>query len=106
MVDNLRVSMRTQGWINSQSKRVSLIVIKISNKNKIKNNDHQDNSNNIADNPADNNDDYNNDDYDNDDYDNDDNNIQPEQETIVIPNPKNPMQQITFQCKKNISTSL
>ena len=40
--------------------------------------------------------------------DNANDNIQPEQETIKIPNPKNPKQQITFQCseEKHISLSL
>jgi hypothetical protein len=102
MVDNLpKIASRiTKWWSNSQNKRTSLIAIKIphKNKNKIKNNDHEDNNDSIADNAADN----------NNDYDNDDNNIRPQQETIVIPNPKNPKQQITFQCsqEKHIKLSL
>jgi hypothetical protein len=93
MVDNLPkiASRRTQGWINSQNKRISLIAVKIPYKNK--NNDHEDNYNNIDDNAAD---------------DDDNNNIQPQQDTIVIPNPKNPKQQITLQCsqEKHINLSL
>ena len=100
MVDNLpKVASRmTQGWINSQNKRISLVAIKIphENKVKIKNNDHENNYNSSADNAADNN--YNN-----------NNTIQPpQQETIVIPNPKNSKQQITFQYsqEKHINLSL
>jgi hypothetical protein len=88
-------SMITQGWSENQKNRISLIAVKIphKNKNKIKNNDHQENNDNIADNAAD---------------DNDNNSIQPQQDTIVIPNPKNPKQQITFQCsqEKHINLSL
>jgi hypothetical protein len=72
------------------SNNYCLIAIKIPHKkknNKIKNN--EDNNDNIADNADDNNNDNNN-----------NNNIQPEQETIKIPNPKNPKQQITFQYSK------
>ena len=87
MVDELPkiASRMTKGWINSQNKRISLTAIKIPHKNS---NDHEDN---IADNAADNN-----------------NSIQPQQETIVIPNPKNPKQQITFQYsqEKHINLSL
>ncbi|MBV9176169.1 MAG: hypothetical protein JO297_03950 [Nitrososphaeraceae archaeon] len=87
MVDELPkiASRMTKGWINSQNKRISLTAIKIPHKNS---NDHEDN---IADNAADNN-----------------NSIQPQQETIVIPNPKNPKQHITFQYseEKHINLSL
>jgi hypothetical protein len=93
MVDKLPkiASMITQGWGENQKNRISLIAVKIPHKNKNKNNDHEDN---IADNAAD---------------DNDNNNsIQPQQETIVIPNPKKPKQQITFQYpqEKHINLSL
>jgi hypothetical protein len=99
MVDNLPkiASRMTKWWTNGQNKRISLIAVKIPHKNK--NNDHEDNYNNIAGNAA----------ADNNDYDDDnDNNIQPQQETIIIPNPKNPKQQITFQCsqEKHINLSL
>ncbi|HZC21037.1 MAG TPA: hypothetical protein VE223_05290, partial [Nitrososphaeraceae archaeon] len=98
MVDNLpKIASRMTKWsINSQNKRISLIAVRIPHK--IKNNDHEDNYNNIAGNTSadDNNDD------------DDDNDIQPQQDIIVIPNPKNPKQQITFQCseEKHINLSL
>ncbi|MBV9179485.1 MAG: hypothetical protein JO297_20850, partial [Nitrososphaeraceae archaeon] len=99
MVDNLpKIASRMTKWsINSQNKRISLIAVKIPHKNK--NNDHENNYNNIGGNAA----------ADNNDYDDDnDNNIQPEQDIIVIPNPKNPKQQITFRCseEKHINLSL
>ena len=84
MVDKLpeTASRVTKRWIENQNKRISLIAIKIPHKN---------NNDNIADNAADNN-----------------NNIQPEQETIRILNPKNAKQHITFQYseEKHINLSL
>ena len=79
-------SMITQGWSENQKDRISLIAVKIPHKIKNKNNDHEDN-----------NDDNNN-----------NNTIQPQQDTIIIPNPKNPKQQITFQYskEKHINLSL
>jgi hypothetical protein len=90
-------SMITQGWSENQKDRISLIAVKIPHKIKNKNNDHEDNNDNIADNAADNNNDNNN-----------NNTIQPQQDTIIIPNPKNPKQQITFQYskEKHINLSL
>jgi hypothetical protein len=85
-------SMITQGWSENQKNRISLIAVKIPHKIKNKNKDHEDNNDNIADNNNDNN----------------NNTIQPQQDTIIIPNPKNPKQQITFQYskEKHINLSL
>ncbi|HZA08360.1 MAG TPA: hypothetical protein VE619_11705, partial [Nitrososphaeraceae archaeon] len=95
MVDNLPkiASMITQGWSENQKNRISLIAVKIPHKIKNKNNDHEDNNDNIAD---------------NNNYNNNNNTIQPQQDTIIIPNPKNPKQQITFQYsqEKHINLSL
>jgi hypothetical protein len=98
MVDKLPkiANMITQGWSENQKNRISLIAVKIPHKIKNKNNDHEDNNDNIADNNN-----YNN-------NNNNNNTIQPQQDTIIIPNPKNPKQQITFQCskEKHINLSL
>ena len=66
----------TKTWIENQNNRCSLIAIKIPHKN-------SNNDDNIE---------YNADD--------DDNTIQPEQENIILPDPKNPKQKITFQYSK------
>jgi hypothetical protein len=75
----------TKSWIKNQKNRCSLIAIKIPHKNKNNDNDNEDNIGYNAD---------------------DDNNIQPEQEHIKIPNPKNPKQQITFQYSKEKHVNL
>jgi hypothetical protein len=101
MVDKLPkiANMITQGWSENQKNCISLIAVKIPHKIKNKNNDHEDNNDNIADNNNYNNNNNNN---------NNNNTIQPQQDTIIIPNPKNPKQQITFQCskEKHINLSL
>jgi hypothetical protein len=88
MVDKLPANSInvTKWWIENQKNSCySLIAIKIPHKKKNNDNDNEDN---IADNGGD--------------------NIQPEQEHIKIPNPKNPKQQITFQYskEKHINLSL
>jgi hypothetical protein len=83
MVDELPANSIkvTKKWLKSQKNRCSLIAIKVPHKNK----------NSDTDNIADNGD-----------------NIEPEQEHIKIPNPKNTKQQITFQYskEKHINLSL
>ena len=88
MVDKLPANSInvTKWWIENQKNSCcSLIAIKIPHKKKNNDNDNEDN---IADNGGD--------------------NIQPEQEHIKIPNPKNPKQQITFRYskEKHINLSL
>jgi hypothetical protein len=79
MVDELpkNTIRMTKSWIKNQKKNYSLIAIKIPHKSK--------NESNIADNSD---------------------NIEPEQQNIKIPNPKNPKQQITFQYPKEKHVNL